>query len=370
MNIKKLTGLLLLILISAFVYQMLTRDRSSSDRSLNTRTITDMRNRRVDIADPLERIALLGGPTGQIAFILGVQDKLCAVTNTLRMSTLVREVYPKIVHLPGPRTAAGQINIEELIQSNPQLVVATEIDGDIVTAKTRLPVAFLDDSMGEGIGDIKKEIRFYAYLFNTMDRAENYIRHLEALLSLVRQKTEGIPEDMKKNVFQGYSPSHLVTLGGDTFMQERIEIAGCKNAAAEITTIGKRTGLHSGLGEVSMEQVIQWDPDLLVINHGSLNELERHPQWKNIKAVKNGQVFSQPAGIFIFNRPTAESAAVFPLWLAAKAYPERFADIDIKAVIKQFYMDVMQIDISDAQAESVLDGSYEFRIKKGVQHKG
>ncbi len=72
------------------------------------RTITDMKGRSFAVADPIQRIALLGGPTGQVAFILGVQDRLCAVTNTLKMSKLVREMYPNIEHLPGPPDHLGQ----------------------------------------------------------------------------------------------------------------------------------------------------------------------------------------------------------------------------------------------------------------------
>ena len=30
----------------------------------------------------------------------------------------------------------------------------------------------------------------------------------------------------------------------------------------------------------------------------------------------------------------------------------------------------MQIDLNDAQTESILNGSYEFRIKKGIKQKG
>ncbi len=79
-------------------------------------------------------------------------------------------------------------------------------------------------------------------------------------------------------------------------MQERIEIAGCLNAAQSVTTIGQRTGLHSGLGEVSMEQVLDWNPDILVINHGTPDEVYADPRWQQIQAVANRQVYPQRPG--------------------------------------------------------------------------
>jgi iron complex transport system substrate-binding protein len=334
------------------------------------RTITDMKGRSFDVADPIGRIALLGGPTGQVAFILGVQDKLCAVTNTLKMSRLVQEMYPKIQDLPGPRTTSGSINVEELIQSAPDIAIAGDLDGQIVLDKTRIPVAFLEDSMGDGIVDMKQEIRFYGYVFNTPDRAETYVAFLERIITLVTERTKDIPASQRKSVFQGYSPSHLVTLGGDTFMQERIELAGCKNAAKTVTTIGKRTGLHSGLGEISMEQVLEWNPDILVINYGRPEEFVTDPQWRHIKAVQNHQIYAQPAGVFIFNRPTMESAVIFPLWLASIAYPERFKAVSIPALIKEFYTDVFQFNLSDQQAQDILTGVYEFKMMKGIKNRG
>jgi iron complex transport system substrate-binding protein len=335
-----------------------------------TRTLTDMKGRTIEVADPLKRIALLGGPTGQIAFILGVQDRLCAVTNTLKMSTLVREMYPRIADLPGPRTTSGSINIEELIGSNPDIAVAGDIDGGIVLEKTRIPVAILEDSMGEGLVDIKKEIRFYAYVFNTPDRAEKYAAFLDRITGLVRERTKDIPEHLKKKVFQGYNPSHLVTLGGDTFMQEHIELAGCLNAAETVTTLGTQTGLHSGLGEVSMEQVLDWNPDILVINSGKAEDLSRDPQWEKIKAVRDKQIYFQPAGIFIFNRPTAESAVIFPLWLASTAYPERFQDLCVICLVKEFYREIVGFDLNEDQVKDILSGAYELKMMKGISHKG
>jgi iron complex transport system substrate-binding protein len=182
------------------------------------------------------------------------------------------------------------------------------------------------------------------------------------------ERTRDIPEDQRKKVFQGYNPSHLVTLGGDTFMQERIEIAGCLNAAESVTTVGQRTGLHSGLGEVSMEQVLDWNPDILIINYGTPDDVYADPRWQQIKAVQNRQVYPQPAGVFIFNRPTAESAAIFPLWLAGIAYPQRFADVCIPCLIREFYGEVFDFDLTDDQVTHILAGTYETRIMKGARH--
>jgi len=312
------------------------------------------------------RVALFGGPSGQIAYILGAQDRLCAVTNALRTSRLVTEMDPRIATLPGPRTTNGSINVEELIAAAPDVLVAGDVDGDIVKRKTTIPVVNFSDSMGDGYEAMIREVRFYGEVFNAPARAERYAKYVQDLVALLRSRTADIPESERVSVFNGYDPSHLVTLGGDTFLDQHVRLAGCRNAAATFQTVGKREGLHSGLGEVSIEEVVKWNPDLMVINSGTPADLARQPAWKTIKAVQNGRVLVQPAGIFILHRPTAESAVLYPLWLAKNAYPDRFKDIDLRAEIKRFYGEIFTFNLTDAQVDRILSGEYEGTILHGA----
>jgi iron complex transport system substrate-binding protein len=322
------------------------------------RTFTDMLGRSVTVPDPLTRVALLGGPTGQIVYVLGARSQLCAGTKSIKVSKLVTLMDPTIENLPTPRITNGQINVEELIVSDPQLVIAGDFDGSIVEKKTRIPVAYFESDMGQSFEEMKKEMQFYGMVFQKESRAEKYNRYLEETIARIRSRTENIPQGERKVVFNGYSSNHLVTLGGDTFMQRHIELAGCVNAAASISTTGTKEGLHTGLAEVSMEKVLEWNPNVLVVDFGTPEELSHDPRWKSISAVKNGKVFKQPVGIFIWDRPTAESAVLHPLWLAKVAYPELFADIDVAQEIKRFYREIMSFDLTDENVEAILSAKY------------
>lgn len=112
------------------------------------------------------------------------------------------------------------------------------------------------------------------------------------------------------------------------------------------------------------------NPDILVINYGRSKEIINDPQWRHIKAVQNNQIYAQPAGVFIFNRPTMESAVIFPLWLASIAYPERFEDICVPDFVKEFYNKIFQFDLSDQQARDILTGTYEFKMMKAIKNRG
>ncbi len=327
-----------------------------------TRLITDMHGKKVSVPDPLNRVALFGGPTGQIAYILGARNQLCAVTSALKGSELINAFDPTVKSLPAPRSVSGQINIEELVLSNPQVVIAGTMDGSIVEKKTKIPVAYTESNMNHGRDLLKREIRFYASVFQKEERGEKYIAYLEKTIAFVTSRTADIPEEKKKKVFNAYSHNHLVTLGGDTFMHERIVTAGCIDATAEMKTSGSKEGLHSGLTEISQEKVLDWNPDILIIDSGKPEDLYKDARWKNIKAVRNRQVYIQPVGVFIWDRPTAEAAVLYPLWLAKTVYPERFKDIDMMLEVKRFYREVMSFNLSDTQAKALLNGNYKRSI--------
>jgi iron complex transport system substrate-binding protein len=330
-----------------------------------TRTFTDMIGRKVTVPEPLTRVALLGGPTGQVAYILGARNQLCAVTKSLKSSELVNLMDPTVKNLVAPRSTSGQVNVEELIVADPQLVIAGDLDGSIVEKKTRIPVACLRSDMNQSIDMLKGEIRFYGTVFHRESRAEKYNQYLQKTVDLIKARTKDIPEAKRKLVFNGYSSNHLVTLGGDTFMHRQIELAGCRNASAKILSAGMKEGLHTGLAEVSMEKVLEWNPDILVIDFGTPSDLCDDAKWKSIKAVKNKMVYKQPVGVFIWDRPTAESAVLHPLWLAKLAYPERFSDINLVGEIKRFYGEIMDFKLTEEQTEAVLSAKYTLNLFSG-----
>jgi iron complex transport system substrate-binding protein len=355
----------LLMMLSVTILQ----EVHAETRSTGTRVITDMTGRKVEIPDPLTRVALFGGPTGQIAYILGARGQLCAVSKALKASEMLNRFDPTIRDLPAPRGASGSISIEDLMLSEAQLVIAGDLDASIVEKKTHIPVAYLESDMKRGFDLLKEEIRFYGTVFKKEARAEKYIAYLENTLALLQSRTRDLPREQRKVVYNGYSPNRLVTLGGDSFMNERIETAGCRNAAETIMTGGKKEGLHVGLVEVSMEQVLFWNPDIMVIDFGEPDRLFEDPKWKTVKAIRNRSVYKEPIGIFIWNRPTAESAVLHPLWLAKIAYPDRFQDISLRDEVKKFYREMMSFHLTDGDADALVNA--DFDVKFGpLQRKG
>lgn len=324
----------------------------------DTRTIVDMAGRTVTIPENIERVAIFGGPIGQVPYILGVEDKLCAVSKGHKTSALLAAMDPRITTLPAPRTVNGVINIEELLASNPQFVLAGDIDGEIVTKNTSIPVVQFFATSDGNFTQTKREVTFLGEIFERPEKAKKFCDYLDNTLKFLDERLADLPEDERLVVFNGFDSNHLVTYGTGSYMEERIEAAGCINAASDISTAGKKEGIHAGLDQVSMEQLIAWNPDIVVIDFGTPEDLYNDPKWAKVSAIQNKKVYRLPSAVFIWNRPSAESAVLHPLWLATIAHPDRFQDVNIRTEIKKFYKEIFEYELSEEQVDKILAGEY------------
>ncbi len=364
MKITKTQGLFTILVLIGLILVTCTCCAKTTENA-ETRTITDMAGNQVEIPKIIERTAFFGGPIGQVPYILGVQDTIVATSIGSKNSQLLNILDPNLKNTPSPRQTNGIINIEELIKSNPQFVLAGNVDGEIVEKQTTIPVVYFFEN-SEGLAQqTKDEVKFIGSIYGKDDRAEVYAAYMDKILNLVKSRVADIPESEKKVLFNGYDANHLITYGGDSYMEERIQTAGMKNAANEVNTSGVRPGIHAGLDEISMEQVLKWNPDIVIIDTGSPDDVYNDPKWASIKAVQNHQVYRLPNGVFVWNRPTAESAVLHPLWMAKTAYPDRFSDISMNDEVKKFYKEVFSFDLTDEQVDKILTGEYASAISAG-----
>jgi len=317
------------------------------------RVVTDMTGRAVVVPQHISRIGLLSGPIAQLPYIIGVQDKVVATTENLKNSPLLREMDPRIPSLPSSRVG-GNINIEEISRVHPEVFACTELDGEVISRQLSIPVVYVASREGGGFNDTREQVRFFGRLFSREDRAEAYCRFLDNGLSLAANRTAAIPAGERKRVFFGFGPSHLSTFPGRNFMTERADAAGCFNVAAGDTTGGDNGKIVPPQAEISLEQVIAWDPDIIVIDTGNASEILQDPRWQTIRAVRTGNVVLEPEGIFRWSRPNPESAALYTVWLAKTAYPEKFSDVSPEDTIRSFYQEFFDYTLTSGQLAGIL----------------
>jgi len=253
---------------------------------------------------------------------------------------------PEIGRLTGRGNTA---NLESVLSLKPDLIVdvgsTTQTFASLATRvqeQTGIPYALLD-------GRFEATAATYRSLGALIRRdAGPLAAYTEKTISAIKARIEPIAEGERPLVYYARGPRGLETGLGGSINVETIEFLGARNVAAE------RRG---GLATVSIEQVLVWNPQVIVtIDREFAANVRGDPQWANVEAVRAGRVHLAPVLPFGWvDSPPSVNRLIGLWWLAKLLYPKHF-DEDIAALTREFYSLFYHVTPSDAAIARVLEG--------------
>lgn len=342
--IKILAGVIIIGAILAVAAVIAMPKAAAGPVAHQTRTITDMMGNTVVVPQEVNRIVVTccGGATHEV-MVMGAGDRIVAQPAKCIMPELK-------VMKPGFSTVtdAGSfddINVEQIIALQPDVVIAsvTSEKGNTKLREAGIPVVTVMTGRGN-MSQMRSEFAMIGQLLGNGNQATTLNTYWDAKLALVKERIAAIPADQKKRVYYMLGKT-THTNGGSWWGQEYITAAGGINVAEELGTNR----------DTSLEQLVKWNPDVIIIssNEGTyipITDVKNNAQLGSISAVKNNQLYECPVGSFWWDRPSPESPLGI-LWLAKTLYPEKFADIDLKAETQDFYQTYYGYTLSDAEYE-------------------
>jgi len=143
-----------------------------------------------------------------------------------------------------------------------------------VQEQTGISYALLDGRFDAMVSTYRK----LGALTHRVAPAEAHADYAEQTIATIRQRIDKIPESARPRVYYGRGPRGLETGLGGSINMETLEFLGARNVAAE------RKG---GLVNVSLEQVLAWNPDVIVtIDRDFAASVKSDPVWAPVKAVQ------------------------------------------------------------------------------------
>jgi len=108
---------------------------------------------------------------------------------------------------------------------------------------------------------------------------------------------------------------------------------------------------------VSMEQVLAWDPEVIVtIDQTFAQTVRSNPLWRSVSAVKTGRVHLSPKLPFGWiDFPPSVNRLPGLWWLGSKVFPAQFPE-DLPVITRDFYKLFYQVDLNPEQVQRVLAG--------------
>jgi len=314
-------------------------------------TVTDATGRALAVPAMVERVFPAGPPAAILLYTLA-PDLLLGWPRANRpeeCAYMLPDVCGKaeIGRITGRGNTA---NLELVLALKPDLIVdvgsisATFVSlASRVQEQTGIPYALLDGRFDA----IPATYRKLGELTGRGTRAETLARYADDTMRTIAGRIAGLPQGERPRVYYARGPRGLTTGLGSSINVETLEMLA-QNVAG--TTKG-------GLANVSIEQVLLWNPDVIVtIDQDFAATVRNDPAWRSVAAVRDGRVHLSPKMPFGWvDFPPSVNRLIGLWWLAKILYPERFPE-DIATLTRDFYSLFYHRSPTDAQIAHVLAG--------------
>jgi iron complex transport system substrate-binding protein len=336
----------LLLAVTGFILGSAAADTGRAEE------IRDAAGRPVDVPDEVTRVFAAGPPAAIVLYTL-TPDKLLGWTRAPapEEAAYLPERY-RDLPAHGRLTGRGNdVNLETVLALHPDLVVDLGSVGptyaslaDRVTAQTGVPALLL----GGRLDELPDSYRLLGRVLDAESRAEDLARYIETTLDEVSARIAALPPESRPRVYYARGPEGLETALTGSINVEALDFVRARNVAGEAVGRG-------GLATVSPEQIIAWDPDVIVtVDPGFAAAVRSNPLWQTVSAVRAGRIYLAPQYPFPWiDFPPSVNRVIGVRWLASVLYPQAFPE-PLDEITRGFYRLFYQRELSDDELARLL----------------
>ena len=169
-----------------------------------------------------------------------------------------------------------------------------------------------------------------------------------------------IPEGEKVRIYYGNGEDSLETAPAGSSHGAIIELVNAVNVADLELGDGGRV-------QISAEQLLAWDPDVIVVNGEPKSDIPgasaadailSDPAYATLTAVQEGRVYGTPNAPFSWvDRPPGPNRIVGLRWLSALIYPQ-YIQVDVDDAVREFFSLFYHVELTDEQLANIYAGRY------------
>jgi len=314
-------------------------------------TITDMAGREVTLYKPVERVITTNPDSTRMVIALGAGDLIVGTDSasvtwggicpTINESAEVEQHACKecwetavpggldnlpVVASSGP---SGEPNYELMAELRSDLIlppVWSGYEADDIEERVGVPVFVAGPNFTyESLID---DARVVGEVLSRVQESEDFIALIDSKVKMVTDITDAIPESEMPRVY--FAPR-----GGTRFYDPKMgrDFTRTVNTyyplimAGGINVAKDCPGGDDNLN-VALEQIIAWNPDVILLAGSNADFVLNSPELQSVKAVQEGRVYT----IFpVYSYGYPHDKNLLNVILIAKIlYPDKFADLDLE----------------------------------------
>lgn len=325
------------------------------EQEITGRQIVDSIERTIVVpnSEEIDSISALYTVTGHISIMLDEGDIITSCSKGLKRDKLILNMEPHIKDILMPKSG-GVINMEELLNSDPDLIFLdvpayhSEMGTDKLD-KLGIPYFVIEFN---SIEDEKYAVKTIGDILGQEEEAGRYIEFYDKMLLIADEVTKKIPDEEKWHVYHSINEV-IRTSAPNTLPAEWLERAGCINVALDGDLEKDEDKFFT-----TLEDIMYWNPEVILINEPATYEyIQTKDTLKNIDAVVNNRVYLMPTGISRWGHATSLETPLAIIWTLKTLYPEYTQEIDLKALTREFYLDLFEYELSESEIDQILSGT-------------
>ena len=330
---------------------------AASDKveEVTSRIVVDDTGREIEVPAEINRIVIMSTmPLASVYCMAGGDpDKLVGLTPSSK-NAAVTSFLNRVADLEDVSTAFAQgetVNVEELMNLEPDVVFYNTGAPADVTAVEKLetlgiPCVGFSTAIESTIETVSTWATQIGQVLGTEMQAGEIVAYGKEVEKMVMDRVSTIPEAERRSalILTNYTPASIIA-AGSTFGRYWLATIGADNVAI---------GIEPKVSPVSLEQIYEWDPDVIFLNSFSAFTAEDVANgtavpghdWTGLTSVQNGEFYKMPLGMYYWFPPCSDSPLSLQ-WMAQKLYPELFEDLDMDAEIKDFFQRFYGVTLTD-----------------------
>lgn len=344
-----------------------SNDNAAQDTTSETRIIVDHAGHEVEIPTEINSIAMTSiTPLPSVyCMFAGSADKLIGISKSSKAAaenSLLIDLFPEIADIPTEFYAGNEINIEELLAMDPDVVFynTSKMEEYDKLAAAGIPAIGVSTSSwgSDSIETFEAWVTLLGEVLGEEDKADGIAEYGREVYDMIQDRLANVSEEDKPSVLflYGYSEGTITTCGSKHFGQYWADSTGAVNVTQDMDMKSM---------EINMEQVYEWDPDMIYITNfvpylaeDLYNNSIEGQDWSVVRAVQDGQVYKCPLGVYRWYPPSSDTPLML-LWMAKTNHPDLFEDVSMEDEMKKYYQQFYGIELTDENIQAIFNPSRE-----------
>ena len=299
--------------------------------------LVDQAGREVKLEEPAETLVSSYYITTYATVALGLKDRVIGLEKKADKRPIYKLAAPELLDKPNVGSMK-EFNLEAAAALEPDLILMPIklLDKAETLTELGLTVLVVDP---EDQDRLEEMLTLIAKACGVEENAEKLISYYDEQEKKLDKLTDGKEEP---SVYLCGNSDYLTVATDEMYQSHLIDMAGGENAAADIE--------GDYWTQVSYESILAMDPDYIILPAGAsygVDAVKSDEQFKDVTAVKNGNVYQMPTGIEEWDSPIP-SGMLGALWMASLMHSDVYSFEEFVADAQAFYKEFYGFDLDPA----------------------